>query len=132
MLAVCTGGVWFTPFGHVVTGVYSNLPTDAAVPALTCPAGQTPWRYASIQSLDVTVTGTDVNVGGSVGGTIQGSGSVNAAGSVTVNGTFAGSFQNSGSSYVRVGQTVAMSGDRVVISPAGANARAAVIQGCRN
>lgn len=132
MLAVCTGGVWFTPFGHVVTGVYSNLPSDAAVPALTCPAGQTPWRYASIQSLDVTVTGTDVNVGGSVGGTIQGSGSVNAAGSVTVNGTFAGSFQNSGSSYVRVGQTVAMSGDRVVISPAGANARAAVIQGCRN
>ncbi|CAO3957836.1 prepilin-type N-terminal cleavage/methylation domain-containing protein [Achromobacter mucicolens] len=132
MLAVCTGGVWFTPFGHMVTGVYSNLPTEAAVPALTCPAGQTPWRYASIQSLDVTVTGTDVNVGGSVGGTIQGSGSVNAAGSVTVNGTFAGSFQNSGSSYVRVDQTVAMSGDRVVISPAGANARAAVIQGCRN
>ena len=24
MLAVCTGGVWFTPFGHVVTGVYSS------------------------------------------------------------------------------------------------------------
>lgn len=132
MLAVCTGGVWFTPFGHVITGVYSNLPSDAAIPALSCPAGQTPWRYASVQSLDVTVTGSDVNVGGSVGGTIQGSGSVNAAGSVSVNGTFAGSFQNSGSSYVRVGQSVAISGDRVVISPAGANARAAVIQGCKN
>lgn len=132
MLAVCTGGVWFTPFGHVITGVYSNLPSDAAIPALSCPAGQTPWRYASIQSLDVTVTGSDVNVGGSVGGSIQGSGSVNAAGAVAVNGTFAGSFQNSGSSYVRVGQTVAIAGDRVVISPAGANARAAVIQGCKN
>lgn len=132
MLAVCTGGVWFTPFGHVITGVYSNLPSDAAIPALSCPVGQTPWRYASVQSLDVTVTGSDVNVGGSVGGSIQGSGSVNAAGAVAVNGTFAGSFQNSGSSYVRVGQTVAIAGDRVVISPAGANARAAVIQGCKN
>lgn len=132
MLAVCTGGVWFTPFGHVITGVYSNLPSDAAIPALSCPAGQTPWRYASVQSLDVTVTGSDVNVGGSVGGSIQGSGSVNAAGAVAVNGTFAGSFQNSGSSYVRVDQTVAIAGDRVVISPAGANARAAVIQGCKN
>jgi len=132
MLAVCTGGVWFTPFGHVITGVYSNLPSDAAIPALSCPAGQTPWRHASVQSVDVTVTGSDVNVGGSVGGSIQGSGSVNAAGSVAVSGTFAGSFQNSGSSYVRVGQTVAIAGDRVVISPAGANARAAVIQGCKN
>lgn len=132
MLAVCTGGVWFTPFGHVITGVYNNLPSDAAIPAHSCPAGQTPWRYASIQSLEVTVTGSDVNVGGSVGGTIQGSGSVNAAGSVSVNGSFSGSFQNSGSSYVRVAQSVAIAGDRVVISPASANARAAVIQGCKN
>ncbi|MNW98879.1 hypothetical protein D3C86_283470 [compost metagenome] len=132
MLAVCTGGVWFTPFGHVITGVYSNLPSDAAIPALSCPAGQTPWRYASVQSVDVTVTGSDVNVGGAVGGTIQGSGSVNAAGSVSVSGSFAGSFQNSGSSYVRVAQAVAITGDRVVITPGGASARAAVIQGCKN
>ncbi|KAG0924209.1 hypothetical protein G6F31_019199 [Rhizopus arrhizus] len=115
----------------MVTGVYSNLPSDAAIPALTCPAGLTPWRHAAVQSLDVTVTGGDVNVAGAVGGTIQGSGSVNAAGTVSVNGSFSGSFQNSGSSYVKVAQAVTISADRILITPGSANARAAVIQGCK-
>lgn len=132
MLAVCTGGVWFTPLGHLITGVYGNLPSNASIPALSCPAGQTPWRYASVQNLDVTVTGSDVNVAGTVGGSIQGSGSVNAAGAVSVNGAFNGTFRNSGSSYVRAAQSVSLSGDRVVITPGGTNARAAVIQGCRS
>jgi len=132
MLAVCVNGAWFSATGHVVTGVYPNLPNNATVPSLVCPAGLTPWRYVSLQGLGATVTGSDVNVAGSVGGTIQGSGYVNAAGAVTVNGSFSGTFQNAGSSYVRVAQTATLSGDRVIITPADANARAAVMQGCKS
>lgn len=132
LLAVCTGGVWFTQTGHVITGVYSDLPHDAAVPTLQCPAGLTPWRQVALQGVDATVRGGDISVAGSVGGNISGSGYVNAAGTVTVSGAFSGTFQNSGASYVRVAQRVSVAADRIAISPADPGARASVIQGCKN
>lgn len=131
MLAVCVSGAWFAAASHLVTGVFENLPNNATVPALACPPGLTPWRHVALQGLGVTVTGADVNVAGTVNGTIQGSGNVNAAGAVSVNGTFAGTFQNAGASYVRVTQGATLANDRIVITPADATARAGVIQGCK-
>lgn len=132
LLAVCVNKTWFSATDHTITGVFGNLPNNAAVTPLVCPPGLTAWRYVSLQAADVKVTGADVNVAGTVGGTIQGSGSVNAAGSVSVNGSFAGNFQNAGSSFVHVAQSVAVTADRVVITPGDLNARAAVIQGCKS
>lgn len=132
MLAVCVNGAWFAATGHVVTGVYTNLPNNATVPALSCPVGLTAWRYVAMQEVDMTVSGSDINVAGNVGGTIQGSGAVNAAGAVSVNGAFSGTFKNAGSSYVRAAQNVAIVANRIAITPAGPNARAAVIQGCKS
>lgn len=132
LLAVCVNKTWFSATDHTVTGVFANLPNNAAVTPLVCPPGLTAWRYVSLQAADVKVTGADVNVAGTVGGTIQGSGFVNAAGSVSVSGSFAGSFQNAGSSFVHVAQSVAVTADRVVITPGDLNARAAVIQGCKS
>lgn len=129
-LATCVGGAWFTQAGKVITGTFSDLPHDAAVPAPTCPAGMTPWRHVSLQGVDATVRGGDLNIGGAVGGTIQGSGYVNAAGAVTVGGAFNGTFQNSGASYVRVAQRVSLVANRIQIAPADPSARASVIQGC--
>lgn len=132
VLAVCSAGKWFAQTGHVITGTFSDLPHDAYVPAVTCPAGMTPWRQVSMQATDATARGSDINIGGSIGGSIQGSGYVNAAGAVSVGGSFNGSFQNSGNSYVRMAQRASLSGDRVLISPADPGARASVIQGCKN
>lgn len=132
MLAQCIEGTWLMRTGHVITGAYQDLPNGAAVPALTCPAGQHPWRHVALQTMDVTVGGADVNIAGSVGGVIQGSGQVNAAGAVTVGGAFSGTFQNAGASSVHVAQAVSVANDRIVISPPDMNARAALIQGCGN
>lgn len=132
LLAVCTGGVWFAQTGHVITGTYGDLPNDAAIPAVTCPAGLSPWRQVALQALDATARGGDINIGGAIGGSIQGSGYVNAAGAVSVGGSFSGTFQNSGNSYVRMAQRASIAGDRVVISPPDMGARASVIQGCKN
>lgn len=132
LLAVCTGGVWFTQTGHVITGVYSDLPHDAAVPTLHCPTGLTPWRQVALQGVDATVRGGDISIAGSVGGSISGTGYVNAAGAVTVGGAFSGTFQNAGASFVRVAQRVSVAADRIAISPADPGARASVIQGCKN
>lgn len=131
MLAVCTGGVWFTQTGHVITGVYSDLPNEASVPPLQCPAGLSPWRQVALQGVDATARGGDVSIAGSIGGSISGSGYVNAAGAVTVGGAFNGTFQNAGSSYVRVAQRASIAADRISISPADPSARATVIQGCK-
>lgn len=130
-LAVCRAGVWEMEQTHIVTGAYSNLPHNAALPPNVCPSGMTGWRHASLQAIDVTVTGSNVNVGGSIGGSVSGTGWVNAAGSVSVNGSFSGTFQNSGSSYVTTAQRVTISADRINITPAGAGALATVLQGCR-
>lgn len=132
MLAQCLDGVWLLRTGHVITAAYQDLPNGAAVPAVICPTGQQPWRHVALQTMDVTVGGPDVNIAGSVGGVIQGSGQVNAAGAVTVGGAFSGTFQNAGASSVHVAQTVSVANDRIVISPSDMSARAALIQGCRN
>ncbi|MBJ7264315.1 MAG: hypothetical protein JHC61_11580 [Burkholderiaceae bacterium] len=132
MLAVCVKGAWFAATGHVVTGVYANLPNNATVPALSCPAGLTAWRYIALQDVDVTVREKDIKVTGQVGGTIKGSGSVNAAGAVSVNGAFNGTFNSAGSSYVHTAQSVTIVDNRIAITTAGPHARAAVIQGCKS
>lgn len=132
LLAVCTGGIWFAQNGHTITGTYADLPNAATVPPIVCPPGATPWRHVALQGMDATMRGADVNVAGSISGNIQGSGHVNAAGAVTVGGAFSGTFQNAGSSYVRVAQRVSVSGDRIAITPADMGARASVIQGCKN
>ncbi len=132
LLAVCTGGVWFVQAGQTITAALIDLPNDAAIPAISCPSGLTPWRHVALQAIEATARGGDVNIGGAIGGSIQGSGYVNAAGAVTVGGSFSGSFQNSGNSYVRTAQRASVAGDRIVISPPDFNARASVIQGCKN
>jgi len=130
LLAVCTDGAWFVSGAYTISQVLANLPHNAAVPPIDCPAGLSPWRQIALQALAQTVTGTDVTISGEVGGTLHGSGHVNAAGAVSVHGTFNGTFSNAGSSYVRVAQRVAIVHDRVMITPADMNARAAVWQGC--
>jgi len=130
LLAVCTDGAWFVTDGHRVTAALANLPHDAAVPEPVCPAGLTPWRHIALQAIDRTVTGPDVNVSGTVGGAIVGSGNVDTAGSVSISGAFDGSFHNTGASYVRVAQRVSLANNRVAIIPPDMNARAAIIQGC--
>src|SRR5690606_4343165 len=101
-------------------------------PAPTCPAGSTDYRMIALQSIDMRVSQTSgMNVSGSLDGNFNGSGSVNASGNVTVTGRFSGSFIASGSSYVEMGQTASINGNRVFISPNRAGARATVIQGCR-
>lgn len=132
MLAQCVDGTWFLRTSHVITAAYQDLPNGASVPALSCPAGQHPWRHVALQTMDVTVGGPDVNIAGSVGGIIQGSGQVNAAGAVTVGGAFSGTFQNAGASSVHVAQAVSVANDRIVITPSDMSARAALIQGCKN
>ena len=132
ILAQCVDGAWLLRTGHIITAAYQDLPNGAAVPALICPPGQYPWRHIALQTMDVTVGGTDVNIAGSVAGVIHGSGQVNAAGAVTVGGAFSGTFQNAGASSVHVAQAVSVANDRIVISPSDMNARAALIQGCKN
>lgn len=130
-LAICTGGRWFEMSSHVITSAQS-LASGAAVSAPTCPgANMTPFSFASLQNLDVTMTGSDINVSGTLDGGISGTGNVSSSGSVTVSGTFNGTTQSTSASSIRVAQSVSIVAGRVVITPAAANARAMVIQGCQ-
>lgn len=130
-LAVCGGGVWSVSGGKSVQGVFTNLVNGAYVAPPSCQPPAAPFRYVSLSSTDVTVTGAGLNVHGNVGGDVNGSGSVNATGSVSLSGTFSGGFQSAPSSSIRVAQAVALdAASRIAITPPGANARASVIQGC--
>ncbi len=130
-LAVCSGGVWSVSGGRSVQNVLTNLVHGAYVAPPSCQPPAAPFRYVSLSSSDVTITGSNLNVHGDVGGHVSGSGSVNAAGSVTLQGALSGGFQSAPSSSLRVAQAVEIdSANRIRISPSGANARASVIQGC--
>lgn len=131
-LAVCSNGAWLDRDGYTITGTYTNLPHDSVLPVLNCPTGTTAWRQVALQSINTVATGSNVNIAGSIGGSITGSGSVNAAGNVTIGGAFSGTFKNSGTSYVLSAQSASINGNRIVISPADLNARASVIQGCKS
>ena len=131
VLAICTGGRWFEMSSHVITSAQS-LANGAAVNTPTCPgANMTPFSFASLQNLDVTMTGSDINISGTLAGGITGTGNVSSSGSVTVSGSFNGTTQSTNASSIRVAQSVSIVAGRVVITPATANARAMVIQGCQ-
>ncbi|MDH4602338.1 hypothetical protein [Pseudomonas syringae] len=129
-LVTCMGGVWFEMANHTVMGAQS-LPNGAQVVSPTCPSPMQPFAYTSLESLDVTMTGSDINVRGNMTGTIVGSGSTSQSGNVSVNGTYSGTTQSSQDSAIRVAQGATISGGRVVITPADPRARALVVQGCR-
>jgi len=132
-LAVCLNGRWAALGNHLVAGTFQNLAHDAYVPPPNCPAPTTPWRHVAMTATDVTVHGGDLNVQGTTSGGLEGSGWVNAAGHVAISGSFSGTFQADPGSTVRVHQSVSLTADhRVVFHPAGQQARAAVIQGCRS
>jgi len=132
-LAVCLNGQWVALNRHLVTDTYQNLAHDAYVPAPNCPAPTTPWRHVALTATDVTVSGNNLDIHGTTGGDLQGSGWVNEAGSVAISGSFSGTFEADPGSSVRVYQSVSLSAEnRIVFRPAGSQARAAVIQGCKS
>jgi hypothetical protein len=129
--AMCTGGRWFELANHVVTLVQS-VADGATVTAPVCPsANMESFTYASIERLDVTMTGSDVQVRGNMNGTITGGGSVSQSGSVSVSGSYAGTVTSTSDSAVRVAQGVSIVSGKVVMSPANPAARAMIVQGCR-
>lgn len=130
-LAVCSGGVWSVSGGQSVQGVFTNLVDGAYVAPPICQAPATPFRYVSMSSTDLVVTGSNLDMHGSVAGSVSGTGAVNSAGNVSLSGTMSGTFTSAATSTVRVSQSVTINAaDRIEITPAGANARASVIQGC--
>lgn len=133
VLAVCKGGIWQLQPDYSVVSHESNLRHNAIIePTPTCPAGSTPYRMIALQSVDMRVSqGNGMNVTGTLSGNVSGSGSVNASGNVSVTGSFSGTFNAAASSYVEMGQTAAINGNRVFISPDRPGGYATVIQGCR-
>ncbi|GAA5233806.1 hypothetical protein FOZ76_07050 [Verticiella sediminum] len=101
-LAVCTVGVWFEIGRYVVQGEAGGLRSGEPVPEPSCPPGTTPFTRLGLQALDHRIAGGDIDVRGDLRGTVSGTGSVNAAGAVSVTGAFAGSVQSGAGSYVQV------------------------------
>jgi hypothetical protein len=128
---ICTGGRWFELTNHILFSTQS-LPNGAAIVPPSCPgANMQPFAYVSLQNSDVTMTGADISITGVLGGGITGTGNVSSAGTVSVSGTFNGTTTSGPGSSIRVAQGVSLVGNTVVITPATANARALVMQGCR-
>jgi type II secretory pathway pseudopilin PulG len=128
---MCQSGLWREQNSLMLTSAQSMANGATVVPP-SCPgANMQAFAYASLQNLDVTMTGSDVNVRGNMTGSITGSGNTRMNGSVSVSGTYNGTTQSSPDSAIRVTQGVAIVGNRVQISPASITARALVIQGCR-
>lgn len=131
-LAVCLGGTWMELTQYVVTGVAYDLRSGDAFLMPSCPSPRMEaFAKASLQGLDVTMTGTDVDVRGTLGGDIHGTGTVSKSGSVTVDGNFSGTLQSSPNSSVHVQQAVTVNGSQVSITAPGPNAKAMVVYGCR-
>ena len=131
-MAICTGNQWLEMDGYSLMSA-QTLANGAAVVDPICPgANRVPFSIASLQNTDVTMTGSDIAVTGVISGGITGTGNVNAAGAVSVSGTFNGTTTSTAASSIRVAQGVAIVANRVVITPATANARALVMQGCRS
>ena len=129
-LAQCKSGQWFDLADYVVTRE-QTVANGTVVGVPVCPASMQAFSYASLQTLDVTMTGSDVNVRGTQSGTINGTGATNKSGTVTVTGSYAGTLVSSPDSKVRVNQVAEVIAGTLVITPATANAKATVMQGCR-
>lgn len=129
-LVSCQGGRWTDDTNTSLTSVQS-LPNGSTVTTPTCPnSNMTPFSYASIQTLDTTMTGSDIAISGALNGGVTGTGYVDSSGYVTVNGSFNGTTTSNSSSSIRVAQTASIVSSKVVISPNSASARALVITGC--
>jgi len=132
-LAICLNGQWNVLGNHLVAGVFNHLTHDTYVPPPHCPVPMQPWRHIAITATDVVVGNGDLNIRGTAGGGLRGSGAVNAAGQVAISGSFSGTFEADPASTVRVHQSVRLSSThRVIFEPRGARARATVIQGCKS
>lgn len=130
-LTQCRGGQWFELTRYVVTSM-QTLANGAAVPLPLCPGGNVEaFTQASLETLDVTMTGTDINVRGNVNGSLTASGAVDRSGNVSMTGTYTGTVVSSPDSSIRVSQGVDVSSGTVVINSANPNALATVISGCR-
>lgn len=128
---VCTGGRWFELNNHILLSSKSMANGETVTPT-SCPgANMEPFSYASLQNTDVTMTGSDIAITGTLAGGITGSGSVSSAGSVSVSGSFNGTTTSGPASMIRVAQGASIVASKVVITPASSNARAIVMQGCR-
>lgn len=128
---ICTGGRWFELNNHILLSSQSMANGEAVVPP-SCPGtNMQPFAYISLQNSDVTMTGSDISITGVLGGAITGTGNVSSAGAVSVSGTFNGTTTSGPGSAIRVAQGASIVASKVVITPAFANARALVMQGCR-
>lgn len=130
-MVACSGGRWFELDNHVLTGTEILANGQSVIPAVCPGPNMEVFATASIAKLDVTMTGTDVDIRGNMVGTIGGTGAVSQAGAVTVSGTYNGTVQSTPDSSIRTAQGVEIVGGIVVITPATAGARALVIKGCR-
>jgi len=130
-VVMCKSGTWFELTSQTVTVARYAL-NGEAVPAPSCPGQHLiPFTYATLQSADVTLKGTDIDVQGALTGTIRGTGQVSAAGSVSVSGTFTGSANSTAASTIHVAQTADVVNNVLQITPNGLKAKALIIQGCK-
>ncbi|MBD8681262.1 MULTISPECIES: hypothetical protein [Pseudomonas] len=130
-VVMCKSGTWFELTSQTVTVARYAL-NGEAVPAPSCPGQHLiPFTYATLQSADVTLKGTDIDVQGALSGTIRGTGQVSSAGSVSVSGTFTGSANSTTASTIHVAQSADVVNNVLQITPNGLKAKALIIQGCK-
>lgn len=132
LLAVCQTGVWFELTRYVVQGVAGDLRNGAALPLPSCPEGVQGFLQLGLQVVDVTLDGGDIDVRGTLRGTVSGAGTVGQGGNVTVSGTLDGTLYSTDDSRIRVRQGAGAGGPSVDLSRAGPDARAYAIYGCRH
>ncbi|MDZ5605292.1 hypothetical protein SJI00_21185 [Pseudomonas sp. RP23018S] len=128
--SVCSGGRWFELNDHMLLSTQA-MANNATLTTPTCGAKMQPFAYATLMNADVTMTGSDIAISGSISGGITGSGNVSNSGAVSVSGSFNGTTTSNPSSSIRVTQGVSIVSNKVVITPASTSARALVTQGCR-
>lgn len=127
----CLAGSWVQLQGWILKNVFAASNGTVITPTVCPGTGMTAFAFATLRGLDVTMTGSDISINGTLGGNVTGSGYVNAAGSVSVSGTFNGTTTSTAASSIRVAQTATIVSNTVSITPASANASAMVYQGCR-
>nr|MBF0684794.1 prepilin-type N-terminal cleavage/methylation domain-containing protein [Pseudomonas sp.] len=131
-LAMCMTGVWFELTRYVVTGMTADLISGAQLTPPHCQGSMQPFVRVALQSVDVTLDGSRIDVKGRVSGSISGSGSVSETGSVSVSGSFEGAVFSTADSRIRVSQSAGAATGVLNISDAGPQARAYAVYGCHH
>lgn len=131
-LAVCMTGVWFELTRYVVTGIAADLASGAVLAIPHCQGSMQPFVRVALQSVDVMLDGSDIDIRGRVSGSVSGSGSVSETGSVSISGHFDGSVYSTADSRIRVAQGASATAGVLDISQAGPQARAYAIYGCQH